>query len=152
MPSTPLTPARALAPALTATLLLAGCGGEAAAPREGTSVEELTGDVSGVIDVDTARVGSRISLTGTVTKVLSPGAFEISAQDAASDRPLLVLNREDRLQPGQVVQVVGLVRVFVDDEQAAEYGLGATAQYPQHDRKRIVVADEVDTDVPDDGT
>lgn len=134
-----------------AAFLLTGCGGEAAAPREGTSVESLTGDVSGDVDLTTARVGDNVSLRGTVTQVLSPGAFEISAEDAATERPVLVLNREDELQVGQVVQVIGRVRVFNDDQQAAEYGLGPTSQYPTHARQRIIVADEVDTDIPDDG-
>lgn len=133
-------------------VLGAACGGEAAAPRAGTSTEELTGDVSGEVDIDTARVGDSLSLRGTVSQVLSPGAFEVTAADAASDRPLLVLNREDELTAGQVVQVVGRVRVFNDDEQAARYGLGPTSQYPQHHLQRVVVADEVDTDVPQDGT
>lgn len=142
---------RTTAGPLLCVVAVVGCSGEARAPREGTSVEELTGDVSGAVDIDQARVGSRISLRGTVTRVLSPGAFEISAQDAASDRPLLVLNREDALEVGQVVQVVGLVRVFTDDETAAEYGLRSTADYPEHHLKRVVVASEVDTDIPGDG-
>ena len=146
------TAAAARLAAATCLVLASACGGEAAAPRSGTSVEELTGDVSGEVDIDTARVGGAITLRGTVTRVLSPGAFEVSAEDAASDGPLLVLNREDQLSAGQVVQVIGRVKVFNDDEQASQHGLGPTSQYPEHHLQRIVVADEVDTDVPDDGT
>lgn len=136
--------------ALAATLL-AGCGGEAATPRDGTDVETLTGDVSGDIDLGTARVGDNISLRGTVSSILSPGAFEIAAEDTGTDKPVLVLNREDDLTVGQMVQVIGRVRIFNDDGEAAEYGLGPTSQYPTHVRQRIVVADEVDTNIPDDG-
>lgn len=141
---------RSSAAGLAVVALLAGCGGEAATPREGTSVESLTGDVSGDIDLSTARVGDNISLRGTVSAILSPGAFEIAAEDTGTDRPVLVLNREDDLTVGQTVQVIGRVRIFNDDGEAAEYGLGPTSQYPTHVRQRIVVADEVDTDIPGD--
>ena len=144
-----MTRGRAAAGVL-AVLLVTACGGDPATPRSGTSVEELTGDVSGDVDVDTARVGGRISLRATVTRVLSPGAFEISAADAATDRPVLVLNREDDLSEGQDVQVVGVLDVL-DDEVARAYGLGAASDLPEHDDRRVIVADEVDTDLPEDG-
>jgi hypothetical protein len=127
--------------------VLPACGGDPAAPREGVTAEELTGDVSGDFDIATADVGRRVSLRATVTRVLSAGAFEVAAADAASDRPLLVLNREDALQVGQDVQIEGRVRLYDTAEHAGAYGVGpGQAQ----ERAPVVVADEVDTDLPED--
>jgi hypothetical protein len=137
--------------AVALALVLTGCGDGPRAPREGVSVQQLTGDVSGTVDLDTALVGDRISLAGTVVRVLSPRAFELSAADGASDRPVLVLGQHDDLDVGQQVQVAGSVRLLLDDETAARYGLGTTAQVPVHDGKRVVEAETVDDDVPGDG-
>ncbi|HWG92652.1 MAG TPA: hypothetical protein VNU66_00300 [Mycobacteriales bacterium] len=136
--------------ALTAPLLLAGCGGEPAAPREGVSAEELTGDVSGSVDLDTARVGGALSLKGQVVSVPGPTAFELRAVDGATERPVLVLNRHDRIDVDDVVQVAGTVRVL-DDRLAEEYALTDGALLSVHDGKRVVVARTADTDVPGDG-
>ena len=140
-----------MAAAAVCLALVTGCGGDAESPREGTSAEELTGDVSGTFDIQTATVGSRVSLRAVITTVLSDGAFEVRALDAASDQPLLVLNREDALEVGQEVQVVGIVRLFNDEQLATDYGLPAPAEVPKHDGEKIIVATEVDTDVPGDG-
>ncbi|HWH28157.1 MAG TPA: hypothetical protein VNU26_04205 [Mycobacteriales bacterium] len=136
--------------ALGVVVVLSGCGSEAAAPRAGVSAEELTGDVSGTVDLDTARVGDRLSMKGVVVRVLGPGAFELRPADGATDRPVLVLNRHDRVRQDDVVQVAGFVRVF-DDRLAEAYGLGDDASLPAHDAKRVVEARTVDTNVPEDG-
>jgi hypothetical protein len=62
-----------------------------------------------------------------------------------------VLGQHDDLDVGQQVQVAGSVRLLLDDETAARYGLGTTAQVPVHDGKRVVEAETVDDDVPGDG-
>lgn len=139
---------------LSTALLLTGataCGGEAAAPREGVSAEELTGDVSGDVDLSTAPVGGRLSLRGTIVRVLSQDSFELRPADGATDDPVLVLNREDDLSDGQVVQVSGTVRLFSHDEHAETYELADPSAYREHDGDRFVLAEEVDTDVPGDG-
>lgn len=138
---------------LSAALLLVGsaaCGGEAATPREGVSAEELSGDVSGNVDLSTAPVAGRISLRGTIVRVLSKDSFELRPADGATDDPVLVLNREDELTDGQVVQVIGTVRLFSHDEHTGEYELADPSAYGRHDGDRFVLAEEVDTDVPGD--
>lgn len=145
--------ARRTLPVLSTALLLVGaaaCGSEPDQPREGVSAEELTGDVSGDISFDTAEVAGRISLEGTVVQVLSPDSFELSAADGASADPVLVLNREDDLTEGQVVQVIGTVRLFDHEEHAGEYQLADPSAYGTHSGQRFILADEVDTDVPGD--
>ena len=84
---------------------MAGCSQEQSpGPREGETAQELTSDVSGNVDLDTADVGGRISLTGDVVRVLTPGTFEISPADGATTRPVLVLGAQPDLTPGQAVQ------------------------------------------------
>lgn len=129
---------------------VAGCTDAARAPRAGVSVQELTGDVSGAIDMGTARVGSRISLVGTVVRVLPPGAFELRPADGATARPVLVLGRQHGLQPGQSVQVAGFVRLLLEAEQAEQAGAAEPDQLALHDGKRIVEAYMVDTNIPQD--
>lgn len=142
---------RGLSAAVVPVLLLAGCGGEeATSPREGVSVQELTGDLSGLVDLDTAQVGRRISLQGQVVQVLGPAAFELRPVDGDTVRPVLVLNRHGRLQVGDVVQVAGHVRVF-DRTLAQQYDLGSDTSLPVHDAQRVVEAPMVDTNVPGDG-
>ena len=142
---------RGLSAAVVPVLLLAGCGGEeATSPREGVSVQELTGDLSGLVDLDTAQVGRRISLQGQVVQVLGPTAFELRPVDGDTVRPVLVLNRHGRLQVGDVVQVAGHVRVF-DRTLAQQYDLGSDTSLPVHDAQRVVEAPMVDTNVPGDG-
>ena len=142
---------RGLSAAVVPVLLLAGCGGEeATSPREGVSVQELTGDLSGLVDLDTAQVGRRISLQGQVVQVLGPAAFELRPVDGDTVRPVLVLNRHGRLQVGDVVQVAGHVRVF-DRTLAQQYDLGSDTSLPVHDAQRVVEAPMVDTNIPGDG-
>ena len=140
---------RSLLTSATALLLLTGCG-DAAAPREGTSLEELSGDVSGAVDLDETEAGESVSLKATVTRVLSAGAFEIRAEDTATEEPVLVLNREDRLEAGQVVQVIGVVSVF-DGDSLGEYAV-PQAEQARREGTKVIVASEVDTDVPGDGS
>ncbi len=108
------------------------------------TIQELTGDVSGTIDLDTSRVGDRVSLD-TVVCFLPPSAFELSPADGATTRQVLVLGRQEGLASGQVVQVAGLVRVLLDDEQA---GAASPEQPPLHDH--IVGACMIDTGIQGD--
>ena len=144
---------RAPALALGTVLLLgvAGCGGEEQEqPREGVSTRELTGDLSGDFDIDDAQVGDQQSLRVTVDEVLGPSAFTTTQEDAAGRR-LLVVGPERGVEPGQVVQAVGLLRVFSYDDLDADHDLGDRSLYADREGDLVLVADTVDTDIPQDG-
>lgn len=132
------------------TVPLAGCGDDdEPGPREGVSTRELTGDLSGTFDIDQAPVGAQTSLRATVDQVLSPGSFVITAADTAGP-PLLVLSAEDTVSPGQVLQLIGVLRVFSYDDFADGYPLAEAAAYTAFDAQKVLVASEVDTDLPAD--
>lgn len=127
---------------------LTACGSpEAESPREGVSTRSLTGDLSGNFDADKVRVGTRQTLRATVDEVLSPGSFTMASKDVAAD-PLLAVSGNQQLTVGQVVQVVGLIRVFSYDELAAEYALTDPQAYAGRDGDLVLVAETVDTDIP----
>lgn len=141
--------ARALVALPLVALTLAGCGGGFGnQPRSGVRVESLLGDKSGVIDMDKAIVGSRISLRGKVVRVLTPHAFTIGPADNGTNHETLVLDLVDSPQPGQSVQIDGLVDVFLDDATARKYGLSSTSQYPEFDHQRDIVAGGIDETLP----
>jgi hypothetical protein len=125
------------------------CDAPADAPREGVSTRELTGDLSGDFDLDSAVVGAQQSLRVTVGEVLSRSAFTTTPADAGGT-PLLVVGADKDLQPGQVVQVVGTLRVFSYDEFASQYALGDADAFAGRDGDKVLVARLVDTDIPDD--
>lgn len=131
--------------ALVAVLALTACGGEADAPRAGTTLQELTGDRSGAVDIDSARVGSSISLQAPVARKVGGQSFEIAAEEGGSGRPVLVLQEENTVEVGQVVQVIGRVDVLTGS-LAREYGVGT-----EPTGQLVVVASEIDTDVLGDG-
>ena len=134
---------RLAALALPALLVLPACGDEPPPAERNFQVE--SGDRSGAVDLDAARVGDRISLQAKVARVVQPGAaFEITPADAAQKRPGLVLSRQD-VQPGQTVDVAGTVRLFDYEDVARDFPLGNAAQYRQHERKNVILASKVDT-------
>ena len=128
----------------------AACGGDdEAGPREGVSTADLTGDVSGDFDIDEAEVGSRQSLLVTIDQVLSEQSFTTTVEDTAGNN-LLVVGPGDDLQPGQVVQVAGILRRFDFAELEPQYRLGPQEAYAGLDT--VLVATTVDGDVPQDGS
>lgn len=122
---------------------------EAPQPREGVSTQELTGDVSGTFDIETAEVGAMQSLRVTVAEVLTPSAFTATPADTAG-RPLLVVGSDPGLSPGQVVQVAGILRLFSYDELSEQFSLGDRAAYAGREDEKVLVATTVDTDIPSD--
>ena len=139
--------ARALVLAL-GVLLLPACG----SGSEDSATIDRPADASGTVDLDETEVGSSVSLEATVTTVLSPGAFEIRAEDTATADPVLVLNEEDVLEAGQIVQIAGIVRLFDAETMAEAYGLASSAGLAEREGELVIVASEVDTDVRGDGT
>ena len=143
------------APALAVAAVLAlgavGCSEEEEEPqpREGVSAEELTGDVSGTFDVDTAEVGANQSLRVTVAEVVTPSAFTATPADTAG-RPLLVVGPADSLEPGQVVQVSGEIGLFEYDELSERFSLGDRAAYAGRENEKVLLATTIDSDIPAD--
>ena len=140
---------RALAIGFVA-VALAACGADEEQPREGTRVEELTGDASGMFDISRAEAGQRASLRVTVQDVISRDSFVAPTQDT-SGRPLLVLTRGEQLKAGSELQVSGLLRLFDYEEMAGDRELAEPEEYAAYRGQLVLVADLVDDDLPLDG-
>jgi hypothetical protein len=143
---------RAVAATATSLLLVvgaAGCGDDdEPGPREGVSIADLTGDASGDFDIDEAKIGSRQSLRVTIERVLSDQSFTTTVEDTAGNN-LLVVGPGDDLQPGQVVQVAGILRRFDFGELEPRYRLGPKQEYAG--LNTVLVANTVDNNIPQDG-
>ena len=79
-----------------------------------------------------------------MTRVRTPGAFEVSAADAGSDAPLLILNRQEKQTVGRELRISGTVNLFNYDELVKEFSLGPRSDYREFAGRRVVVADFVD--------
>jgi predicted component of type VI protein secretion system len=138
--------------ALAGTVLLVGavaCSSSSpeAEPRDGVLTQELTGNRAGDFDLDEAVVGAQQSLRVMVNEVFSRAAFTTSPQDTGGE-PLLVVGQENDLEPGQVVQVVGTLRVFDYDDFAMRYALGGPDAYAGRDGDTVLEARLVDENLP----
>ena len=132
-------------------LALTGCGGsDEPGPREGTTVEEITGDESGMFDISQAEAGERASLRVTVQDVLSRDSFVVGTKDTAG-KPLLVLTRGEELKPGAELQVSGLLRLFDYEELAGDRELAPQEEYAAYRGRLVLEADLVDDNLPMDG-
>ena len=143
-----MTRSRLLVPlvAVGLGLGLAACG-ENAPPSNAVTEQQQAGDANGDFSLDTAVIGSRQSVRATVEQVLSPSSFTITAADAGGE-PLLVLGGSGSVAPGQQVQLAGILRVFSYDEFAADFTLGSPDVYAGLSNRKVLVADTVDTDLP----
>lgn len=122
----------------------AACGSSPeVGPREGVRTQELTGGRAGDFDLAEARIGAQQSLRVMVNEVFSRAAFTTSPQDTGGE-PLLVVGQENDLAPGQVVQVVGILRVFDYDDFAMRYALGGPEAYAGRDGDTVLEARLVD--------
>ena len=135
---------------LTVGLSLTGCGSDAPQPREGTTIEEITGDSSGKFDISQAEAGQRASLRVTVQDVLSRDSFVVGSKDTAG-APLLVLTRGEDLEAGKELQVSGLLRLFDYEQMGGDHQLADDAAYAAYRGQLVLVADLVDDDLPLDG-
>lgn len=126
--------------------LATACGDEPIAPPEMVSAGDEPFDVAQAV------VGEQVALTAEVQQVLTPTSFRIGGDDVAGEEELLLISKNvgDR-QPGDVVQVMGIVRLFDYEEYVEEYQLGPADSYRGDDGDLIVVARTVDTNVPGDG-
>lgn len=139
-----VAPARRLLPLAVAVLLLSGCG--IVDPASPAVDRTFLNHPAGANNMDTAIVGSRVSLQAHVARVLSPGAFTIPPADNGTNHEVLVLNQNRvPVTAGQVVRISGRVDVLMDDSTAQRYGPGSLAQVPQLVEQRDIVADLVDT-------
>jgi hypothetical protein len=132
---------------LLGAVALTACADEAAAPREGVRVEELTSDASGAFNLSEAEAGERVSLRATVSQVLSDQSFLVPSKDTSGDA-LLVVADDDRVRVGQELQLSGILRTFEYAELAQAYALGDAAVYREFEDKLVLVADLVDDDLP----
>lgn len=159
-----------LAAAAVLAIAGAGCGDDDPAQEEGqtqaptetatdgeTPAGDAAGDDTGQLfeDRDTL-VGERATFTAEVSSVVSDTAVEVAGEGGD---PILVVNLDPEsgaLEQGQQVQVSGDVRVFDEEEMAAEYPYDDSGFYwdepvwGDYDGTVIVVADQVE--VQDGGT
>ena len=140
--------------ALTAAglaLALTACGGsDSPGPRDGMTLEEVTGDASGMFDISQAEAGQRASLRVTVQDVLSRDSFVVGSKDTAGV-PLLVLTRGEELKAGSELQVSGLLRLFDYEEMGGDHQLADREKYAAYRGQLVLVADLVDDNLPLDG-
>jgi hypothetical protein len=118
-------------------LTLAGCDGTAppAAPAASEAVEQVVTPVY--------VIGETVTVEGVVTRILSPGSFELDSPEFG-DRSLLVVCAVDRdVDPGERVEVAGNVQHFIYDAYAGEYRLAPDAStYAAFQQEQFLVSEK----------
>ncbi|MDG4801439.1 hypothetical protein [Micromonospora sp. WMMD980] len=131
--------ARRAAVALSAiVLLVAGCAGR----PDPEPTPEPTPTVR-LGTVARAEVGARLTVTATVDRVVTGGAFVVRDVDF-TDGTMLVLSAEPiTAEPPQLVTVSGTVVDFSYRELADRYDLGPSGPYRSFEGGRAIVAERV---------
>ncbi|PGH42923.1 hypothetical protein COO58_19205 [Micromonospora sp. WMMA1996] len=122
-----------------AVLLATGCAGE---PEHTGPSPEPTPTVR-LGTVARAEVGARLTVTATVERVITGGAFVVRDVDF-TDGTLLVLSTDPvTAEPPQLVTVSGTVVDFSYRDLSDRYRLGPAGAYREFEGGRALVAEQV---------
>ncbi len=120
---------------------VAACGEDVG---EGTPVQEVPEE--GLYFEDGREfVGDLVSISGEATEVLSRASFEVDGRDWGDETVLVLTGQQGTdVHEGDVVDVTGVLRVFVYERYANEYGLPGPTCYEPYEGEKFVEATEFD--------
>ncbi|GAA3777945.1 hypothetical protein [Micromonospora maritima] len=131
-------PGRRLVALSAATLLVAGCAGE---PDPQPSPEPTATVRLGT--VARAEVGTRLTVTATVDRVVTGTAFVVRDVDFTDGTLLVLSTGKVTAEPPQLVTVVGTVVDFSYRDLSDRYALGPPDAYREFEGGRALSAEDV---------
>jgi hypothetical protein len=115
---------------LTASLAMGACGADdpdpaapdvpATSPEASPEIGDITADYFG----GPSYIGRTVTVTGTVTQLISDGAFMLDGKQYGDESLLVISAPAIDAQMDKQVTVTGVVREFGFDEWSGEYALG----------------------------
>jgi hypothetical protein len=100
-------------------------------------LDDITDDYFG----DASYIGKRVTVQGTVTKVIPPASFVLAGREYGDDALLVVSAPKMDVQVAQQVDVTGVVRQFDYETYADDYDLGTDAGlYIEFEQEEVLIA------------